>query len=58
MKTHEVERIRFQCDKCFKDLSTLSNLKSHTKRVHMNIKFPCETCGKTYSDKGDLKRHH
>ena len=51
------ERVKKQCPKCDKKLSSL-NLKSHIKRVHERIfPFLCNTCGYKATGNAELKNH-
>jgi len=55
-KPHK-ERVKKQCPKCDKKLSSL-NLKSHIKRVHERIfPFLCNTCGYKATGNAELKNH-
>ena len=48
---------QFQCDVCFKNITTKGSLKIH-KRIHNREKpYACEYCEKQFNQSSDLKRH-
>ncbi|XP_052000078.1 uncharacterized protein LOC127656002 [Xyrauchen texanus] len=53
------ENEALQCKICSKQLSTLSDLKSHMTMLHITDKpFPCKRCGKSYSSIKTLRKHN
>jgi len=49
---------KFQCHECEKNFSNKSNLKTHIKSIHENIKnYVCEDCKKCFTNNTRLKSH-
>jgi len=48
---------RFDCDKCGKSFSSVTNLQRHDDGVHLGVKFNCDRCEQTFSQKSNLKNH-
>ena len=50
---------KFQCQTCFKYLSTNQSLMIHNRAVHENVKSKCHICDKEYTHlKGHMKYFH
>ena len=49
--------VKFKCDRCVAELSTVGSLKIHQRSVHGGIKYQCDKCGKDFSTKGNMKDH-
>ena len=57
MKHHEKEAEQFECDFCFKRLSSKKALKVHIDTLHKDNNYKCEQCYKVFAQKGNLQRH-
>ena len=61
LKTHESGYIKpiYNCELCFKSLTTKYSLAVHMKTVHLGQKkvYLCQICGKKFSQRSSYKQH-
>ena len=48
---------RFQCDKCEKQYTHISNLKQHVRSDHEGFRYFCDECNHEATQLGHLRRH-
>ena len=54
---HENKITRYICTICSHGMNTLTALKSHNARKHMELHHACTSCKYKTADKSDLKKH-
>lgn len=56
--THDLKEFQYKCDVCSKIYTTISKLRIHKRRIHLNEKnVSCQICGLSFFDSDHLKRH-
>jgi len=48
---------QYQCGKCEKQFSIISNLNRHSRSAHEGIRYPCNKCNQTFTLNATLKIH-
>ena len=43
-KSNEVQKVKYPCDQCGKQLYSPRNLRRHKQAVHENVRYPCDEC--------------
>ena len=47
----------YECGRCKKTFTRMSNLNRHFGTIHGKTNFKCDLCGKTFNQKDNLKIH-
>ena len=51
------EKIKYSCNQCDHQASSMGNLKTHVQSVHEKIKYSCNQCDHQATTNGHLKTH-